>query len=187
MVLGYLLLALGILWAPLGGLICQRLSRRNQHGRELMVSDGARASLQFLLPWFYVYLLARGKTLSGRLVLAIYALFFAMWFIGLVVAWEDRPPMTPYAIEGFLFGTNVLPSEYPFLILLANIGVWSWSLWRLVSFHWPRRGVPAPGHLHEIPPKYFQPFMLAAFMFPITIIVVPIWEFLFRLAWSTAF
>ena len=184
MVFGYFLLTLGILWAPLGGLICQRLSRRSPHGRELMVIEGACASLQFLLPWFYVFLLIRGRTLSGKLVCAIYALFFVMWFIGLVVAWEDRPPMTPYAIEDFFFGTNVLPPEYPFFILIANIGVWSWSLWRLASFHRSRSGVSSPSHPHEIPSVYFEPFKLAAFMFPITLLVVPIWEFLIVAAWS---
>ena len=164
---GFGFLALGVLWAPFGGLICQRLSSRIHDSKRLDVVDGAIVALHLLLPWIYQWSLLRGKPLSNVTIRRGYIAFFIVWFVGTVGSWLVRI-VRPFFRESEDFHEVHLfdLSPVPAVIFVAFSGLlWYWALSQVVEFHRSRRYRSLPSDPFEIPAEYLRPFKIAAAVF----------------------
>ena len=77
---GIAVLAVGLLWAPLGGWLATRLARSN--GRRVTTWEGAQASLLFMLPWILMMAQLAGRPIPERALRIGYLLCFGVWLAG---------------------------------------------------------------------------------------------------------
>ena len=130
--------AMGVLWAPVGSLICGLVAYRRKLGVRRWIGRGLVGSALFLFPWIYVVASVSGLRVSGFLKRAEYALVYLAWLVGpinlmivvvtvsFVAEWQGTP-------DSF----SEHPAYYAFTIVvtIANTYAWFMSLrtwgWKL--------------------------------------------------------
>ena len=83
-------LILGILFSPIGALICGLLAWRRLRGRKIWryVGLGPLHSALFFLPWIYTVCRLAGWRPPRRLVTLTYITVYSLWFVGPIIgAW----------------------------------------------------------------------------------------------------
>lgn len=95
----FALLVLGVLWAPIGGIVVARLSRGSKTGTQISFGEAASASLLLFLPWLYLFLHSLGKTPSTAAVKGAYFIFFLLWLIGPVGVWLAASIQSAFLLE----------------------------------------------------------------------------------------
>ena len=159
---GFLLLLLGLLWAPFAGSICARAARRNGRDPARYMQEGMKASALQFLPWFYLLSLIREKPLSERVIRAGYILIYALWLLGPVMTWLVLGGQTLLtATEDIDAGSDavkVLWVAVDVVIAGMNGFVWYHSLRKLRLFHHMRQNAIDPSPLLLIPDGYLSVF-----------------------------
>ena len=130
--------AIGVLWAPVGSLICGLIASSRGLDVKLWMGRGLVGSVLFLYPWFYVVASVSGLQVSNPLKRAEYALVYLAWLFGpiglmsslvmssLIAEWQG----SPNAFSNYpVFYTVVIA------VTIANVCTWYMSLrtwaWKL--------------------------------------------------------
>ena len=78
---------LGLLWSPIGALVCGLIALYKKKGFMSYAGSGAKCSSLLVLPWFYLLVrLAFGKSLSTFVVISAYVLIYAVWIYFVVLS-----------------------------------------------------------------------------------------------------
>ena len=77
--LGGLLLALGIVWSPIGGAIALWMSNNRRGRKEVRFREAAYSSLLFLLPWIYLVFVLLGRTPNKFLTIGATGIILWLW------------------------------------------------------------------------------------------------------------
>ena len=130
--------AIGVLWAPVGSLICGLVAYRRRLGVKRWMGRGVVASVLFLFPWFYVLASVGGLRVSSFLKRVEYATVYLAWLFGplsLMVVIVTGSFVAEW--QGTADRFTKYPVFYTFTIVLtiANIYTWFMSLkkwgWKL--------------------------------------------------------
>ena len=106
----------GLVWAPFGALICRRIARSRGFDPRRYTIAGAVYPVLFFLPWVYLVMRMRGRSVSIVVVRIIYILLYGTWLVvsiwplyiwrrvllsaeSLSLALPDRHPLDPYTRE----------------------------------------------------------------------------------------
>ena len=130
--------AMGVLWAPVGSLICGLVAYRRKLGVRRWIGRGLVGSALFLFPWFYVVASVSGLGFSSLLKRAEYALVYLAWLvapIGLMITlvigsfvaqWQGTPDS---------FSEHPVYFSFLIAVTIANLYTWFMSLrtwgWKL--------------------------------------------------------
>lgn len=71
----------GLVWAPFGALICRRIARSTGLNPRRYVIAGAAYPVLFFVPWVYLVMRMRGRSVSVVLVRNIYILLYGTWLV----------------------------------------------------------------------------------------------------------
>ena len=81
LVIAVLAVLLGLMWAPFGALICRRIARSRGLSPRRYAIAGAVYPVLFFLPWVYLVMRMRGRSVSVVLVRTIYILLYGAWLV----------------------------------------------------------------------------------------------------------
>lgn len=146
-VLGIVLGAVGIVWAPFGALICARIADTNTMNWRTRAVVGALYSASGFVPWLLLFTRMQGKDVYPPVIILGYGALFAGWLLGL-------------AFLLFVF----IEDSTPIWVLwdLTGIGMWCVSLWKLVrSYRWDKRTWTEPSNERTLGFAYAMPFLFA--------------------------
>ena len=71
----------GLVWAPFGALICWRIARSRGLSPRRYAIAGAVYPVLFFVPWVYLVMRMRGRSVSVVLVRIIYILLYGAWLV----------------------------------------------------------------------------------------------------------
>ena len=71
----------GLVWAPFGALICRRIARSRGFNPRRYAIAGAVYPVLFFVPWVYLVMRMRGRSVSVVLVRTIYILLYGAWLV----------------------------------------------------------------------------------------------------------
>lgn len=71
----------GLVWAPFGALICRRIARSRGFDPRRYTIAGAVYPVLFFLPWVYLVMRMRGRSVSIVVVRNIYILLYGAWLV----------------------------------------------------------------------------------------------------------
>lgn len=71
----------GLVWAPFGALICRRIARSRGFNPRRYAIAGAVYPVLFFLPWVYLVMRMRGRSVSVVVVRNIYILLYGAWLV----------------------------------------------------------------------------------------------------------
>ena len=71
----------GLVWAPFGALICRRIARSRGFDPRRYTIAGAVYPVLFFLPWVYLVVRMRGRSVSIVVVRIIYILLYGTWLV----------------------------------------------------------------------------------------------------------
>ena len=130
---GVLLLApLGLFWAPFAAGICGLIAKARKLDGGLYASAGAKASIQLLLPFFYVLARSMGWSIPSAAVRVTYVVLFQAWAVWVLfevaiyvdVLWSGAIGSSAYRAGGAEFMTGmfvlVVPLHIFFLVVSAR-------------------------------------------------------------------
>ena len=80
--LGIVLGAVGIVWAPFGGLICARIADTNTVNWRTRAVVGALYSASGFVPWLLLLTRMQGKDIYPPVIILGYGTLFAAWLLG---------------------------------------------------------------------------------------------------------
>ena len=146
-VLGIVLGAVGIVWAPFGALICARIADTNTMNWRTRAVVGALYSASGFVPWLLLFTRMQGKDIYPPVIILGYGALFAAWLLGLA-----------FLLFVFIEGST------PIWVLwdLTGIGMWCVSLWKLVrSYRWDKRTWTEPSNERTLGFAYAMPFLFA--------------------------
>ena len=106
----------GLVWAPFGALICRRIARSRGFDPRRYTIAGAVYPVLFFLPWVYLVMRMRGRSVPIVVVRSIYVLLYGTWLVlsiwplhiwrqvflsaeSLSLALPDRHPLDPSTRE----------------------------------------------------------------------------------------
>ena len=80
LVLLVFLLVFGLLWAPIGGFICNRVARKRGLDADRYTMAGLGYSALFFLPWIYLVTRILDRRIPSVIIYLVYAFFYLSWF-----------------------------------------------------------------------------------------------------------
>ena len=185
----FLLIPLGIVWAPFGAAICGKIARKRGLDLDLDLGDeyikaGLSSSFWLFAPWIYLVSRMRGKPLPHTLVIAAYCALFLLWMFGTWVpsfglSWlffrgDDRVwgPFDKLG-EKYELSSAILTSTIAIAVPIIALILWAVSLrqaYRLYRNY--RRGAVSASQSASIEPVYLRPFKYAMATFVLTWVAV---------------
>ena len=181
----FLLIPLGIVWAPFAAAICGKIARkRGLDPGDGYIKAGLSSSFWLFVPWIYLVSRMRGKPLPHTLVVAAYCMLFLMWMFG---TWVPA-----FGLSLLFFGSNdgiwgpfdKLGEKYELsgAILTSTIAI-AWPvitlmLWAVLlrqMYHLYRnyrRGALNASQSASIEPVYLRPFKYTIATFLLTLVAV---------------
>ncbi len=130
--------AIGVLWAPVGSLICGLIASSRGLDVKLWMGRGLVGSVLFLYPWFYVVASVSGLQVSNPLKRAEYALVYLAWLfgpIGLMSSLFMSSLKAEWQGSRDAFSDNPVFYTVVIAVTIANVYTWYMSLrtwaWKL--------------------------------------------------------
>lgn len=81
LVIAVLAVLLGLVWTPFGALTCRRIARSRGLSPRRYAIAGAVYSVLFFVPWVYLVMRMRGRSVSVVVVRNIYILLYGAWLV----------------------------------------------------------------------------------------------------------
>ena len=151
------LLVLGILWVPIGGLICGLIARKRGLDVKPWVYIGAVSSALLFVPWFYAVARVSGLRVSRFLTTAAYAALYSAWLagpIGFMLVVVIAYPLMVKLQEGHDIDYIKYPVFFMVWIVLAIVNLWTWFNSQRALRRSHRTGTP------ELDGAYLKPWIL---------------------------
>ena len=121
--------AMGVLWAPVGSLICGLVAYRRRLGVKRWIGRGLVGSVLFLFPWFYVLASVSGLRVSSFVKRDEYALVYLAWLVGPIslMFWLV---LSSFAAEwqGTPDSFTEHPAFYTFTIVVTMCNTYAWFM-----------------------------------------------------------
>ena len=124
-----------LLWVPFGALISRRLARARELPVRRYAVAGAIYSATFFLPWLYLVIRMRNRTIWNPAIWFVYFVVFAAWLLGPIAVTVEQTDIAVKYSGGFPFRSLLFVGG-----ALAMSIAWCSSLFLLVSNVWRARG-----------------------------------------------
>ena len=176
------LFVFGLLWAPIGAFICNRIARKRGLDADRYTMTGLGYSALFFLPWIYLVARMLDRRIPSVIIYLVYALFYLSWFAMLAgtiyygLTEGDLGPVRMRRGFGIFF---LLILAWGVFILMQAFS-WFYSLQFLLRAHrWHRRnlgGAPRnilPGGIYIYPfALFFTWVMVYPFLWGFSIYLI---------------
>ena len=163
------LLVLGVLWAPIGGVVVAKLSSSREGVTEISFGQAASASLLLFLPWLYLLLQTLGKAPGKRVIKRSFIAFFLLWLLGTVGVWLSVSLNVVFFLDAGELGrgtrSQMQLSFFAIIFLVVNIIMVYLPTRRLLRPRPQSQGSTSFDSQPTIPQDYLSAFKYAFWAF----------------------
>ena len=166
------LFVFGLLWAPIGSFICNRIAHKRGLDADRYTSTGLGYSALFFLPWIYLVARMLDKRIPDVIIYLVYAFFYLSWFamIGAYIYYGFTEGELDSIGSRRGFGGVLLIVIVWLAVIAIQAFTWFYSLQLLLRHHrWCRRILGRaprnilPGGIYIYP---FALFLMWIMVFP---------------------